>query len=368
MRVTIVLPNAVTSPVGGYKVHYEYARQLDARGHRVTVLHPYRAQWNRRRFWTRYLTRSAHRYLGRARLVPWFDLPRGVRLREVPFLHPLLLPPGDVTVLTGWQTSEAIPKGTPWSGALVQIVYDYELFATAPPDERARIGRALSQPGIARVSTSDAVTEMLDELGVAPIATVACGLDTATWKVEVSPRDRARVVGFPLRKRPEKGARDALAAAALLHRRDETLRFVAFGDRGEIQVPDWVIHAGVITDADLRALYNRCAVFVLPSLAEGWGLPAAEAMACGAAVVSTANRGVDNFLVDGKNARLVPVGDVNAMAEAVWNLLDDVPARLALVEAGVEVAAGMSWQDASGHLDGVLTAHLAACRGGGADR
>jgi L-malate glycosyltransferase len=368
MRVTIVLPNAVSSPVGGYKVHYEYARQLDARGHRVTVLHPYRAQWNRRRFWRRYLKRTAHRQLGHVRLVPWFDLPRKIRLLEVPFLHPMLLPPADITVLTGWQTSEAIPKRTPWSGDLLQIVYDYELFATAAPTERDRISRALSGPGITRVSTSQAVTDMLRGLGVVPIAVVPCGLDTAVWKVEVSPAERARVVGFPLRKRPDKGAEEALAAAALLHRRDEGLRFVTFGDRGDVECPDWVTHAGIVTDSELRALYNRCAVFVLPSRAEAWGLPAAEAMACGAAVVSTANRGVESFLADGKNARLVPVGDVDALAEAVWTLLEDVPSRLALAAAGVEAAAQMSWQDASDRLDRVLATHVSALRDRKADR
>jgi glycosyltransferase involved in cell wall biosynthesis len=42
---------------------------------------------------------------------------------------------------------------------------------------------------------------------------------------------------------------------------------------------------------------------------EGWGLPSLEAMACGAAVVSTRSDGIEDFVVDGRNGLLSPVGD-----------------------------------------------------------
>ena len=41
-RVTFVLPGHGKNPIGGYKVAYEYANHLQARGHEVTVIHPTR--------------------------------------------------------------------------------------------------------------------------------------------------------------------------------------------------------------------------------------------------------------------------------------------------------------------------------------
>ena len=53
-------------------------------------------------------------------------------------------------------------------------------------------------------------------------------------------------------------------------------------------------------------LLQRLAIYVLPSAYEGWGLTAVEAMACGAAVITTRNGGVEDFARDGDNALLVP--------------------------------------------------------------
>ncbi|MGF6599986.1 glycosyltransferase involved in cell wall biosynthesis [Paraburkholderia sp. GAS448] len=51
--------------------------------------------------------------------------------------------------------------------------------------------------------------------------------------------------------------------------------------------PDELVLAGYVSDDDLVALYNLCHLFVFPSLHEGFGLPALEAMACGAAVIGS---------------------------------------------------------------------------------
>jgi len=80
-----------------------------------------------------------------------------------------------------------------------------------------------------------------------------------------------------------------------------------------------ILFPGQIADPDLPALYSGCALFVLPSLEEGFGLPALEAMACGAPVIA-ANRAAIPEVV-GKAAILFDPDDVAAMTKAMTDVL-----------------------------------------------
>jgi glycosyltransferase involved in cell wall biosynthesis len=91
----------------------------------------------------------------------------------------------------------------------------------------------------------------------------------------------------------------------------------------------------------LPALYRQCLVFSLPSHAEGFGLPLAEAMACGApAVVSSVGSLPE---VAGDAALLVPPGDDNALATQITRVVEDLPLGRHLADRGPIVASRFSW-------------------------
>lgn len=102
---------------------------------------------------------------------------------------------------------------------------------------------------------------------------------------------------------------------------------------------------GVVSDAELAALYARAALFVYPSLAEGFGLPVLEAMSCGAPVAASAIP-VHAEVTEGA-ARLVDPLDVDALRDALQELLDDPAARRRLADAGRERARAFSWERAA---------------------
>ncbi len=95
---------------------------------------------------------------------------------------------------------------------------------------------------------------------------------------------------------------------------------------------------------DLVRQYNRAQIFVSPSLYEGFGLPAAEALACGTPVVATSAGALSEIVADGTGVR-VPPGDANALAAAIRSLLED-PARCRVLgDAGARhIRERFSWQ------------------------
>ena len=100
-----------------------------------------------------------------------------------------------------------------------------------------------------------------------------------------------------------------------------------------------------LSTEELVRLYNSAQILVSPSLYEGFGLPAAEAMACGTAVIATTAGAFPEFIEDGRTGVLVAPGDSDALAAAILSLLDD-PARCATMGAAASehIRAHFTWQ------------------------
>jgi alpha-1,3-rhamnosyl/mannosyltransferase len=97
-----------------------------------------------------------------------------------------------------------------------------------------------------------------------------------------------------------------------------------------------VVKVGKLPTVELAALYRRARVFVFPSLAEGFGLPVVEAMACGAPVI-TSNRSSLPEVV-GDAAALVDPEDPDEIASVVMEVLEDQGLRRGLRDRGFERA------------------------------
>jgi N-acetyl-alpha-D-glucosaminyl L-malate synthase BshA len=75
-------------------------------------------------------------------------------------------------------------------------------------------------------------------------------------------------------------------------------------------------------------------LFLLPSETESFGLSALEALGCKVPVIATTAGGLPEVVVDGSNGFLLPIGDVDGMAQAALRLLQDDELRRAMGEAG----------------------------------
>ncbi len=105
-----------------------------------------------------------------------------------------------------------------------------------------------------------------------------------------------------------------------------------------------VVVTGFVPDADLVELYNTCALFVFPSWHEGFGLPALEAMHCGAVVIGSDTSSIPEVI--GRDDALFAPKDDAAIAAKITQALTDEDFRASLVEHGLRQATKFSW-DAS---------------------
>jgi glycosyltransferase involved in cell wall biosynthesis len=78
-----------------------------------------------------------------------------------------------------------------------------------------------------------------------------------------------------------------------------------------------------LSTEELVRQYNRAQLLVSPSLYEGFGLPAAEALACGTPVVATTAGALPEIVEEGVSGLLVPPGDAPPLANAIQVLLED---------------------------------------------
>jgi len=110
---------------------------------------------------------------------------------------------------------------------------------------------------------------------------------------------------------------------------------------------DGMVHfTGRLTREELAQHYAAAQIAVVPSLYEGFGLPAAEAMACGTPVIATTGGALPEVVGDA--GMLVPPANADALATAIRQLLNDKQAQRQMSEAGKKrVKEQFNWEQAA---------------------
>ncbi len=159
---------------------------------------------------------------------------------------------------------------------------------------------------------------------------------------EQNGRDPGPVVGFAGQLIPRKGLATLMDAWTTLTRERPTARLRLAGAgplrpdlerwRAQLPQPHKVELPGQVED--MPRFLRGCRLLVMPSLSEGFGLAAAEALACGVPVVATRASSLPEIVLHRRTGLLVPVDDAPALAAAMRELLDDPTTARALGAAG----------------------------------
>ncbi|MDD4401750.1 MAG: glycosyltransferase family 4 protein [Desulfitobacteriaceae bacterium] len=138
-----------------------------------------------------------------------------------------------------------------------------------------------------------------------------------------------------------KGIGDIRQALSLLPKSGHDLKLVWV-------TPDKPIHpTGTVfvnpKQSQIGDLLRKSNIFICGSYYESFSLPVLEAMACGCAVITTKNKGVVEYALDGKNCIMVNINDPVDMAEKIIQLFKDDMLRNRIISKGLKTASQYTW-------------------------
>jgi len=207
------------------------------------------------------------------------------------------------------------------------------------------------------VAVTPAMRQEFVDQAIAPpdkITVIPSGIDVSRFQTTEMQRlnvrqqlgipEDAPVLGLVARFDPLKGHDDLLQLMPWLLKRFPDLRLIFIGDgwnRPHIEahirrhdLGERVILTGLVEEEEVPRLLAAVDVKALPSYQEGQSRTLPEAILCGCAVVGYDAGGIGAIIKDGQTGRLVPIGDVKALGDAIADLLGDAALRAKLVEQG----------------------------------
>jgi len=353
MKITMVLPHPAWRPVGGYKVVYEYADRLAAKGHELTICHSLRLPHTE---YTRpYVMRYAGYHLLKKRIPNWFSFKNRINLRIVPKITDSNIPDGDVVMATSWATACSVSELSYSKGKQFYLIQSYESW-----DGDKKLVDKTYALGLKNIVIAGWLKDTVEGLGGEVIAHIPNGMNFDLFKLKKPIEKRSPLsIAMMYHKAALKGSKDGFVALEMVREKFPELSvtvFSAYPKPGWL--PDWVSYMRRPPQLSLVDIYNDVAIFISSSWIEGFGLPGAEAMACGCALATTDSGGVRDYAAHEKTALLSPPKNPEALAGNILRLLSDDSLRINLAKSGYNHIRNFTWDNSVDKLEKTFLENL----------
>jgi len=340
VKVSFLAPHVRIA--GGVRAILTYADRLSRRGHDVTVVVPAKHPWSA---WVRNVQEQGPDWIADFR----------PRIRWVSRWDPARLPAGDALVATAWQSAPAAAAAPRICGAKFYLIQHFEsLYHGDAPRVDATYRLPLRQ-----IVISTWLKDIMRERFGTDSELVVTPVDGALFHPVPGARsnDALRVLMLH-HDYAWKGVREGVEAMSAVKVQHPSLQLVGFGVKAPREALPYDEFYENLPQGRLAWLYSRCPIFLCPSWDEGLGMPAMEAMACGAALVTFDNGGSRDYARDGATALVAPRRDVGALARCLERMVSDRALRERIAAHGREfITQSFDWDRATVRLETILGAY-----------
>ncbi|WP_223596652.1 glycosyltransferase family 4 protein [Neobacillus bataviensis] len=329
MNITFILPCYPHRPVGGFRIVYEYANELVKRGHHLTIIHPafvvHPAYGNE--------AVNEDSPLPVPPVINWQNIDQRIEMKFVPYLGEEFIPDADAIIATAWYTADYVNQYSDTKGVKFYLIQSHEIWDG--PEEL--VNRTWHYP-MHKIVVSKWLLNIGEKMKADSIIYIPNAIDHGKFHVTVPIEQRPKKVAMLFSNQEIKGASDGLKAIVLAKKEIPELEVVCFGvSRRNKIIPKGIKYIRNPSQKQLvEEIYNGCSIYLCPSWIEGWGLPSTEAMACGCALISTKNGGVEDFTEHNKSALLSPPKDPRKLADHIIRLANDDQLRIQMAKNGLE--------------------------------
>jgi glycosyltransferase involved in cell wall biosynthesis len=345
-------------PNGGAMAIYEFANAMCRRGHSVHIMH---MGWGEQ--------------IGSLDDLPWMNFEDGI---EHIFLGAqgtsrIEVPPSDIEDIVraeGFGLADLgpdLPEADFIAGYDEQLpsrhglpflfVQGYRIFVSSIED-------ILFRAPCPKVCIASWLVEAGKQLGVPDdeLVYVPNGLKHEKYRLVSPIKNRPPLVSAAYRNNPQTRPDELLAVLAEVKTRIPEVEATVFSPAAPVHATaPWMT---VVTDPPqefiVTEIYNRSRIYLNAGRYEGFGFPCVEAMACGAALVTTANGGSDEYAIHEETALVCEPDDVTALVDNVERLLIDDELRIRLANQGMEyVRRTFDWDASAEKLETFLNEYAA---------
>lgn len=342
--IAFILPKEKPYAVGGYKVIFEYANRLVNDGYKVYILYASTLYWEQSSMFTKIKIMAYHikmKCYRRRRTASWFNIDPKVKQLRVLTPKERFVPKCDFYVATAVQTAFYLNSYKIPNERKLYFIQDFENWNI--PDS---LVYDTYKYGMRNIVISKWLRKKVESCGA--VATlIPNGFDFEYFKLynDVKNRKSTEIV-FMYHIEKRKGIDIAVKAFEIVKEKYPSLHINTFSAYPKpIDLPSWYDFYHLPDKNTFNEIYNHSAIYVGPSNSEGWGLTLGEAMICGCAIVCTDNDGYKEMAQHERNALIVPIDDVEHLAEAIIRLIENRELRLQLASQGHKDIQKFNWDD-----------------------